>query len=249
MHPFRNVKREWLKYGIWMVASFFGGTFLHFLISVGFFWMSSVSGKKANIVPYSMALGLGNALAFAALIGAFLFSWITFGAGASMQKWFKLLMVVSLTVPLAPLLDWVFHASGLFPFTGYANSFGSELDPWERLMSFFVSFNGSADPRITWGHRIYFTVSACVLGFASYRAKRTLWRALATACGVLFSFTASLAFFSPSNVPPESLFVGNAILASVAWLGAVWFFWIVSSREESRKPAAPLDAELKLNVE
>jgi hypothetical protein len=233
-------KYEWMRLLAVLGGSFVLGSALHFAVSTAVGWLYGMHTGEFLVVAYSIALGLGNTLAFNALAGALLFIWTCFGSAKLPQNWWKPLALVSLLPPLAPLVDWLLHLSGLVPYVGYVNTFSGEFNPLERIGLLLTSFQSDADPRITLGHRVYFFLSAVILGFASFRATSVVWRAGVTSVGAFLSFYVILALFSPSNVPPESLFLGNALLALVAWVAAAWIF---SRSYSPRQDVTPVLAE------
>lgn len=199
------------------------GTFIfanvvHFLILLATeYFLSSVT-RGFYFDWYSVLLGFSIGLSLNSLVAAVLIFILLIGLNKESRQWNHAAVYLSLGLPIAPLLDLLFHYTRLVPYIGYKNLFGTDASIFVRLRDALVP--GFANPiiQIPIGYRILFILLAALNGIFIYKHTESSLRSAAAFMTSYLSVCAIIAFLSPSNIQPALVFENIILLPALAWI-------------------------------
>jgi hypothetical protein len=218
------------KSDLFLIAALFSIVHLvHFAILIFVELYMSSAERPFLFDWYSMLTGFSNALSLNALVAAVLIFLQLVGLNNSAGEWSRAGKMLCLTLPAAPLLDFIFHIANFKRYTGYKNIFASEIPVLSRISEVIIPGNFGGVVDVTLGHRILFvTLSLINAGFI-FKYTRSYLKSMTVLVVSYVSVCAIIGALSPSDVPPATILKNLVGLPVAAWAANVFLIRRIQS--------------------
>jgi hypothetical protein len=201
---------------------FFAANVLHFIFLLAVEYYFSSQGREFRFDVYSLSIGFAGGLCLNSLVAAALIFVQLVALNAEARRWVGGAKLLSVFLPMAPVLDFILHVSGVAVYSGYRNLFSAEVDFGQRLLAAMLPYFAVDAVVIPFGYRTVFVLLSVVNAAWIFRWTRSFARSLPAAIFSYVTICLIVSGLSPSDVHPLLVLQNLLVLPLVAWVANIY---------------------------